>query len=209
MVFYMGTRKYYAGGYKFPGTYLTVLENLPTKKGHSIVKCICDCGKMWAGKVSGILEGRVFSCGCFSVKNVVNRSTKHGLSNTKLYNLWRGINSRCYYKNGPAYLKYGNRGIYVCDEWRHDPENFISWALENGYKEGLQIDRRDNDGPYAPYNCHFILCKQNNRNRRSSRYIDIAGDKKTVAEWAEINNIDYSKLLYRLNHGWPVEKLFS
>ena len=83
------------------------------------------------------------------------------------------------------YERYGGRGISVCAEW-HKAENFIKWALENGYKKWLQIDRIDNNGNYCPDNCRWVTAKQNSRNRRNTVLLTINGETKSVAEWCEI-----------------------
>jgi hypothetical protein len=72
------------------------------------------------------------------------------------------MNGRCRDKGGEY---YGGRGIIVCDEWGR-AEVFVEWAIENGYKEGLQIDREDNDGNYDPSNCRFVIPRDNVMNRR-------------------------------------------
>jgi len=129
---------------------------------------------------------------------------KHGYARPgkveKLHNLWRDILKRC--NNHPDYK---GRGISVCQEWQ-EYVPFRTWALSNGYKEGLSIDRIDNDGGYSPENCRFTTMKEQSRNRRTTRYITHNGETKCLAAWAEDNGIDVSKLHYRLKHGWGMDK---
>lgn len=110
----------------------------------------------------------------------------HGFScdYPKLYEVWVTMKSRCENPNRKKYKDYGARGIKVCDEWQ-DAEAFCKWALSNGYKEGMQIDRRDNDGNYEPSNCHWVTPKNNSRNRRNTVYLTIGNETKCVAEWCE------------------------
>lgn len=86
-----------------------------------------------------------------------------GLTSHHLYKRWETMCSRCRYPSSPNYARYGGRGITVCEEWRDDPAAFIAWAEANGYQPGLELDRIDNDGPYAPWNCQFITHRANMR----------------------------------------------
>jgi len=84
----------------------------------------------------------------------------------KLYYLWQNINQRCYYKIAVNYKYYGGRGIRVCIRWRRSFKAFYNWAINNGYKKGLDLDRIDNNGNYTPSNCRFISRKINCCNMR-------------------------------------------
>lgn len=116
---------------------------------------------------------------------------KHGFTVThpQLMNVWQTMKSRCNNQNREKYKDYGARGIKLCEEWEHSAESFCKWALDNGYKEGLQIDRIDNDGNYEPSNCRWVSAKQNSRNRRNTVYLTVNGVIKCVAEWCETVNI--------------------
>ena len=111
---------------------------------------------------------------------------RHGLynDNKDLFNVWQTMKSRCENPNRENYERYGARGISVCEEWQK-AENFVKWALDNGYKKGLQLDRKDNSKGYSPDNCRFVSPKTNSRNRRNTKYLTINGKTKCVAEWCE------------------------
>lgn len=87
------------------------------------------------------------------------------------YNTWCNMKGRCFRKTHPKYHRYGGRGITVCDEWL-DISCFGKWALENGWKSGLTIDRIDNDGNYCPENCRWVSTGENSR-KKSTTKIDI------------------------------------
>lgn len=86
---------------------------------------------------------------------------RHGFHGTAIYNVWSSMVKRCENEKCEGYQWYGARGIKVCDEWRLHPGAFCEWALANGYRRGLEIDRIDVNGDYCPENCQFISHKEN------------------------------------------------
>jgi len=123
---------------------------------------------------------------------------RHGAwhRNPKLYNTWATMMHRCEDPKHPKFRIYGGRGIEVCNKW-HDPNAFMDWAETHGYREGLQIDRIDNDGPYSPQNCRWTTAKENCRNTRRNRFLTVEGERLTVAEWAERTGTPASTI-----YGW-------
>lgn len=119
----------------------------------------------------------------------------------KLYEVWLTMKNRCENPNRPKYKDYGARGIVVCEEW-HNAENFCKWALENGYEEGLQIDRIDNEGNYEPSNCRWVTPKDNSRNRRNTVYLTINGETKCVAEWCEELDVSQYTVYWWIREKW-------
>lgn len=85
-----------------------------------------------------------------------------------LLNRFKLMTNRCYNSKDINYSYCGNRGITICQEWLDKPDAFISWALINGFRRELQIDRRDNDGPYSPDNCRWVSAQIQQRNRRNN-----------------------------------------
>jgi len=81
-----------------------------------------------------------------------------------------GMHQRCYNPNHSAYPYYGGRGINVCWDWHLDNpqgfDNFLEWAVSNGYEKHLDIDRINNDQGYSPDNCRFVDRSTNIRNQR-------------------------------------------
>lgn len=88
------------------------------------------------------------------------------LRGTHLYNCFRSMKQRCYYEKGQKYSYYGGRGIIICNEWLNDRTLFFKWSFENGYADGLSIDRIDTDGNYEPSNCRWVSKEFQQQNRR-------------------------------------------
>jgi len=91
------------------------------------------------------------------------KARTHSREPRRLYRIWCHTKTRSRYR--PSYLA---RGVTVCPEWQTF-EPFRDWALANGYRDDLSIDRIDNDGPYTPTNCRWATDAQQRRNMRSNR----------------------------------------
>ena len=105
-----------------------------------------------------------------------------------------------------SYENYGGRGITVCKEWRDDVEIFFKWAMDNGYEEGLSIDRIDNDKGYFPENCRWSSSKEQSNNRRTNYNVVLNGEKKTLSEWCEELQLNYKTVKTRMHRGWTIEE---
>lgn len=196
---------------------LTVIKRVnnyitPNGSKHSRWLCLCDCGKYKEIVGSKLKTGNTKSCGCLKTERLKKFNTKHKSSNLKIYRVWRAMKERCYNPKNKRYKNYGERGIKVCDEWldkENGSSNFISWALENGYKKGLSIDRINVNGNYEPLNCRWITMKEQGRNTTKNRIITYKGESKCLTEWSEITGINISTLSWRLHKGWNVERILS
>jgi len=98
---------------------------------------------------------------------------KHGY-NTRanrhpLYNKWLSIKTRCVNKNRPSWKNYGGRGITLCKAWLNNPAAFIHWALANGWKSNLSIERKNSNKGYSPGNCTWIPMAKQQRNARRTK----------------------------------------
>jgi len=105
----------------------------------------------------------------------LTRGKNHGYHKDSIYRRWKDMRRRVYDENNKGYEYYGSRGIVICNEWRNDPVAFIDWALKNGYKEGLYIDRINNNGDYEPNNCRFVTPSQSSYNTRLLRKDNTSG----------------------------------
>ena len=144
------------------------------------------------------------NCGCRHSK------FKHGESKTKIYNSWLAMMSRCYNSRNVAYKRYGGRGITVFEKW-HDFLEFKKWSISNGFSEGLQIDRIDNDGDYTPYNCRWVTPAINSRNSPSTKlriqdveeirklYFEDGVDRKTLSEMFGVSTKNIHSIIHYIN----------
>ncbi len=113
------------------------------------------------------------------------------------------MKSRCENQKNKSYKDYGAKGISVCEEW-YDSVNFFEWALRNGYKEGLEIDRIDVNGNYEPSNCRWINRLENANNKTNNKYISHNGETKTLAEWSRFYDVNYKNLSRLLIKGYSM-----
>ena len=144
---------------------LTVIDFSHMVDKHSYWNCKCECGNMHKVRVDCLKSGLVKSCGCLNYQTREHAKT-HGKSNTKLYRVFYAMIQRCEDETCKVFKHYAGRGISICDEWRNDFVTFYNWAMMNGYKECLTIDRINNNGNYEPSNCRWITQKEQNLNTR-------------------------------------------
>lgn len=173
-------------------------------------KCICDCGNEIVTVGHNLTRGVCTSCGCVRKEKVIKMNKTHGKSNHILYSKWEHIKDRCLNPNDKGYKNYGGRGIKICDEWIDSFETFYNWSMQNGYKEGLTIDRIDVNGNYEPSNCRWVTMKEQSNNKRNNIYIEYNGEIKTLKQWCDELNMNYKKIhnrLYKLK--WEVTRAFE
>lgn len=133
---------------------------------------------------------------------------KHGESGSKLHNVWKGMRKRCLSPSSHNYYLYGARGIKICKEW-DEFLDFKQWAINSGYKEGLSIEREENDGNYGPPNCRWATPKEQSNNTRTNHPITYNGVTKNVTEWAREKGMTDSTLFLRIKKGWDIEKIIN
>lgn len=133
-------------------------------------------------------------------------SRTHGLSRSRIFYIHNAMKRRCQEPTDPAYPRYGGRGIKVCERW----QSFESFYADMGERPpGTSLDRIDNDGPYSPENCRWASIKEQNRNTRHLRILELNGERRCLTEWAERLGISRATLSDRICRGWPVAEALS
>ena len=195
-----GVKKDMYVGYRIGKLTVTKYLGLNESK-RRIWECACDCGNIVVHTTQELHGGRTKSCGC-SKKNQGDKLRIYYGVDKKLHDRWWDIKSRCNNPNNSRYKDYGGRGIKMCPEWENDFWTFRDWSLANGFREGLTIDRIDNDKGYSPDNCRWVTNAVQANNKRSCRYITINGVTKNLKEWSVEYNINYHTVQNRIFNGW-------
>lgn len=210
---------------------LKVISFAYMKDNHSYWNCECDCGtkKILLGKKLP----KIKSCGCLSKESssvnlkklwrtgVFSReklsSFKDGRTKwfqthpneKRLYQVWIGMRRRA---GGNRFKKDINDRhaktylhLNVAKEWE-DWLVFYDWALKNGWKPGLTIDRINNEKGYSPDNCRWVSRAENNRNRRCVKKYLYKGEYLTLAQIAQKTGTLEKRLYNRIkNYGYSIE----
>jgi len=181
--------------------YLKVIGITRLSNKHRAFICECDCGNITTIEPTHWENGIVKSCGCLHE----SLKLEHSEELDRLRRIHNGMMQRCYNPNSHSYKHYGGRGICICKEW-HDRENFIEWALENGYRNDLSIDRINVNGNYEPENCRWATAKEQannkrpikNRSPRKLKTEEIDGQERPLVEWYVIFGVTATTVAYRM-----------
>jgi len=179
-------------------------KEMRDKINRRIFLCVCVCGKKKLLRLDSVRRGNSTSCGCVSRANASKSLITHGGYGTRAYRTWARIKSRCNNKKNKCYPDYGGRGITYDPRWEKF-ENFLEDMGEA--PKGTSIDRIDNDGNYCKENCRWATSKEQNRNRRNTRYIKLNGVPKPLGEVAESARTKYRIVYQRIvRDGWSLDR---
>lgn len=189
---------------------LTVIKRVPraikTDKNNAVYwLCKCECGNIKIIEGSRLRDGEATDCGCVSKSKYI-RNLRYG---TKLYDVYRAMLKRCYNSNVKNYKNYGGRGITVCYNWRNNFMSFYDWAINNGYKNGLTLDRMNNDGNYEPSNCRWVGYDIQENNTSRNKLLTYNGKTMSISQWCKILNVNASTLFARCRYGWSTEDILT
>lgn len=135
-----------------------------------MARCRCDCGAETIVRLDYLRSGHTTSCGCRRAHSAVSTHKTHGSTGTRLHGIWAGMKARCANPRVKSYRYYGAKGVAICAEWQ-EFEPFRDWAMANGYRDDLTIDRIDPFGNYEPGNCRWITKSEQRYNRRDTAVV--------------------------------------
>lgn len=179
----------------------TVIRKAESTDGRSWFFCQCECGTERNVRGQRLINGGSQSCGCGQKEAVKKCKQRHGESFTKLHSVWCAIKTRCYNSENPNYKRYGARGIRVCKEWMESYEEFAKFVGQPPTAQH-SLERIDNNGNYEPGNVRWATKKEQARNRRTNRIVDINGERHCLAEWLEEKGLHKSTFEGRIRRGW-------
>jgi hypothetical protein len=183
---------------------LTVVQRAGHNKFSQILwDCVCECGKKKCLAGEQLKSGNTKSCGCYNRELIAqyNAQKGHPLHKHPLWKHFKWMKVRCNTPSSNRYPYYGGRGIRV--EW----ETFDDFLRDMGdsYKEGLSIDRIDNDGNYCKENCRWATPIEQMNNTSRNHRITFNGETLTAAQWSRKVGTSSKMILRRLKAGWSVE----
>jgi len=164
---------------------LTVIKQAArVKPKKTYWECVCACGNLYVTRADALKSGQTQSCGCYQKEQSAKsgKKGKHYSCNTPEYKVWAGAVQRVTNSNYAHWDRYGGRGISMCKEWLHSPEQFIK---DMGKRPSVNhsIDRINNDGNYEPSNCRWATKSEQMKNRH---HRDISGMKNHNAKMSDI-----------------------
>jgi hypothetical protein len=169
-------------------------------------ECFANIGKY-------ILRKRASCKECEYTKRPPN-PLYHGMSRSRFYRTWVGLNVRCNNPKAKGYHNYGGRGIAVLwrsymDFYNDMNESYLDHVKIHG-EQNTTIDRKNNNGHYCKQNCEWATIKEQTNKKRTNKYITYQGTTKTLSQWAAHLNYKKATLAARLGQcKWSVDKAFN
>lgn len=192
-------------GYKF-GELLVLGREGSNDVSTPIWRCKCSCGNEARVLSSNLLKGAKY-CSRTCPIDKENRTT-HAGSATPVYKVWQHIKDRCTNERCPAYKYYGARGITMWEGWVND---FAAFRDYMGARPTAKhsVERKENDKGYEPGNVEWATAVTQANNRRSNRWLEHAGKRMTLTQWARELGIHNSTIYRRLDKGWSMDRVLS
>lgn len=171
---------------------------------NTIWSCLCDCGNTTQVPSSRLRNGHTSSCGCWRDESRAARAVLRRKPFKRERQIYYWMIQRCHNPNNRAYKWYGARGIGVCSRWLKSFDNFMS---DMGPSNGLWLERSNNLAGYSISNCVWATPTEQANNRRSNVFLEVNGERKTIAEWSRHTGLKAFTIYRRRRLGWPEESL--
>jgi len=162
-----------------------------------LCKCVCwnECNVfLWE-----LRRWHTKSCGCLQKERTSEARKTHWMTSTNgIYASWKHMKARCDNPKHKEYRYWGWRGI-----WYDKKRKQFVWFYEDmvsTYKEGLSIDRIDNNWNYCKENCRWATSKQQNHNRNYTKKFRW----KPVIEWCRELWIKYHTVMNKIYRWVPI-----
>jgi hypothetical protein len=168
---------------------------------HALIEFVCDCGNRGKTQVGHFARSKT----CIKCRKP---NLTHGRNGSPEHVCWIEMRKRCENPNVKDYVRYGGRGIHVCERWQFF-ENFLA---DMGPRPSTKhsIDRYPNrDGNYEPGNCRWATSTEQNNNRSDNRWIEFRGERHTAAEWSRITGLSQKLISKRILRGDPLDRVFE
>ena len=82
--------------------------------------------------------------------------------------------------------------------------SFYNWAMSDGYKDDLTIDRIDVNGDYCPSNCRWITAVEQQNNTTRTRKFIWNGVLLSMKQISVLENKPYDRVKSRVRAGWSI-----
>lgn len=153
--------------------------------GHKLYHVRCTiCG--WENNMRLSEVKRTKQCKHLSICGGYQNFNQYIWKDKRLHIIFSSMKNRCYNTSSKDYRWYGAKGIKICDEWLKNPGLFEEWAMNNGYKPNLTIDRKNEDSNYCPENCRWVTNIDNSKYKSTTVLINVDDEIHTGREWADV-----------------------
>lgn len=181
---------------------LTVIEKLNEQDASRcwLWRCQCECGNEIKVRSSTLRKNEIESCGCKRIEDI----SSHGLSHTRIYQIWLDMHRRCYNPDRGDYKYYGGKGVRVEPSW-HDVHVFLE-DMGHPPSDEHTLDRKDTNGNYCKDNCRWVTWDVQANNKTDNVFLEYDDKKQTIAQWARELDVNPHSLRNRIFlYGWSVE----
>ena len=147
---------------------------------------------------------------CTHANNANGYSYRHGnyIKDKRLRRIFYGMIDRCYNPTDRDYRWYGSKGVKIHQGWIDNPKSFEEWAIANGYKDDLTIDRIEENKNYCPDNCRWITREDNSKYKSTTALLVVDDMVYTGREWADVLLLG-TNTINKMLRKYPKEKVIE